>query len=276
MLAATSLSIPSIIQEQNSFAGIANKQVANKVARVCVAYEGMDKYFPAEKIVITGNPVRKEILSLTDKRSAALNKFGFDGRVKTLLVIGGSLGAKTINESIIGGIEKIIDAQIQLIWQTGKSYYEPYKARLGTVDLRKIRVHAFLKEMDLAYAAADVVISRAGAIAVSELCVVKKACILVPSPNVAEDHQTKNAMALVSKNAAVMISDNEAKSRLVNESLALLFDGVRLEKLATNIASLAKPNATDDIVNEIEKLIGVDNPVYPKVGNRNTSAMMIS
>jgi len=257
MMAATRLGIPSVIQEQNSFAGLANKQVAGKVSKVCVAYEGMEKYFPKEKIVLTGNPVRKDILSTESKREKALSHFGFDGNVKTLLIIGGSLGARTINESILAGMEKIVDAKIQMIWQTGKGYYETYKSQLGKYDLRKIRVQDFVKEMDLAYAAADIVISRSGALAVSELCIAKKACILVPSPNVAEDHQTKNAMALVEKDAALMITDKEAGVKLVEEALKLLFDEGRAGKLRANIAQLARPNATDDIVNEIEKLIGV-------------------
>ncbi len=255
MMAATNRRIPTVIQEQNSFAGLTNKQVASKVSRICVAYEGMEKYFPKDKIVLTGNPVRKDILSVSSKRSAALNHFGFDGGVKTLLIIGGSLGARTINESIIGGIHKLIDADIQIIWQTGKGYYDTYKPMLQQYDLRKIRVHDFVREMDLAYAAADVVISRSGAIAVSELCIANKPAILVPSPNVAEDHQTKNAMALVNKSAAVMVKDKDAQTTLVETALKLIFDEQRAHKLSENIAMLAKPKATEDIVNEIEKLL---------------------
>jgi UDP-N-acetylglucosamine--N-acetylmuramyl-(pentapeptide) pyrophosphoryl-undecaprenol N-acetylglucosamine transferase len=255
MIAATRANIPSLIQEQNSFAGLANKQVANKVSKVCVAYDGMEKYFPKEKIVFTGNPVRKDILSTDTKREKGISHFGFSGNVKTLLIIGGSLGARTINESILAGIGKLGEAQIQVIWQTGKGYFETYKSRLGSYDTKKIRVQDFVREMDLAYAAADVVISRSGALAVSELCIAKKACILVPSPNVAEDHQTKNAKALADKDAAILIPDKDANTRLVDEALQLLFDDSRTEKLRANIAKLAKPNATEDIVNEIEKLI---------------------
>lgn len=255
MIAATRASIPSVIQEQNSFAGLANKQVANKVSKVCVAYEGMEKYFPKEKIVFTGNPVRKDILSTDTKREKALTHFGFSSNVKTLLIIGGSLGARTINESILAGIGKLGAAQIQVIWQTGKGYFETYKNQLGNYDTKKIRVQDFVREMDLAYAVADIVISRSGALAVSELCIAKKACILVPSPNVAEDHQTKNAKALADKDAAILIPDKDANTRLVDEALQLLFDESRAEKLRANIAKLAKPNATEDIVNEIEKLI---------------------
>lgn len=255
MMAATHFKIPSVIQEQNSFAGLANKQVANKVSKVCVAYDGMEKYFPKDKLVVTGNPVRKDILNTETKREQALSHFGFDSNVKTLLVIGGSLGARTINESILHGMEKLADAQVQMIWQTGKGYYDAYRAQLGKYDLRKIRVHDFVREMDMAYAAADVVISRSGALSVSELCIAKKACILVPSPNVAEDHQTKNAMALVEKNAALVVPDKEASEKLVEEALKLLFDEQRANQLRESIAHLAKPNATRDIVNEIEKLI---------------------
>lgn len=257
MIAATRFRIPAVIQEQNSFAGLANKQVADKVSKICVAYEGMEKYFPAEKIIITGNPVRKDILGVNEKTDKAKIHFGFEAGHKTLLIIGGSLGARTINESIIGGIDKLIDAGIQVIWQTGKGYYEMYQARLAKYDKRKIRVLNFLKEMDLAYAAADVVISRSGALAVSELCIANKPCILVPSPNVAEDHQTKNAMALVEKDAAVMVLDKDARAKLVDEALKLLFDEQRAKKLSDNIAKLAKPGATEDIVNEIEKLINL-------------------
>lgn len=256
MMAATGRKIPALIQEQNSFAGLTNKQVANKVSKVCVAYEGMDKYFPKEKIVLTGNPVRKDILVIDEKRNRALMQFGFEAGKKTLLIIGGSLGAKTINESILSGIHKLIASEIQVIWQTGKGYYNDYQSQLSKYDLKRIKVFDFLKEMDLAYAAADVVISRSGAIAVSELCIAKKPSILVPSPNVAENHQHKNAMALVEKQAAHLVSDKDARIALVDEALRLLFDEQRALSLSTNIGKLAKPNATNEIVDEIEKLIG--------------------
>lgn len=255
MMAATSFNIPCIIQEQNSFAGLANKQVASKVSKVCVAYEGMEKYFPSDKIVLTGNPVRKDILSIDSKREKGLAHFGFDERKKTLLIVGGSLGARTINESIIQGIDKLMEAQIQVIWQTGKGYYDQYKSLLEKYDLRRIRVQDFVKEMDLAYAAADVVISRSGAIAVSEICIAKKPVVLVPSPNVSEDHQTKNAKALVDKGAAILVTDREATTKLVDEALSLIFDSARSTRLRENIAKLARPHATSTIVDEIEKLI---------------------
>lgn len=255
MMAATEAKVPTVIQEQNSFAGLANKQVAGKVNRICVAYDGMEKYFPAGKIVLTGNPVRKDILTASGKREQGLKHFGFNESNRTLLIVGGSLGARTINESVITGLQKLVDAGIQVIWQTGKGYYDSYKARLGQLDLTRIRVQDFVREMDLAYGAADVVISRSGAIAVSELCIARKPCILVPSPNVAEDHQTKNAMALVSKGAAVLVTDRDAAQKLVDEALKLIFDERRCEELRKNIGSLARPDATRDIVNEIEKLI---------------------
>jgi UDP-N-acetylglucosamine--N-acetylmuramyl-(pentapeptide) pyrophosphoryl-undecaprenol N-acetylglucosamine transferase len=255
MMAATSAKVPTVIQEQNSFAGLTNKQVANKVSKVCVAYEGMEKYFPKEKVVLTGNPVRKDILSVGAKREIGLTHFGFDGSTKTMLVVGGSLGARTINESILAGMNKLIEANIQIIWQTGKGYYDSYKSQLGQYDLKKIRVQDFVKEMDLAYAVADVVVSRSGALAVSEVCIAKKAVILVPSPNVAEDHQTKNAKALADKDAAILVTDRDAKDKLVDSALKLLADEQQANKLRINIAKLAKPDATKDIVNEIERLI---------------------
>jgi UDP-N-acetylglucosamine--N-acetylmuramyl-(pentapeptide) pyrophosphoryl-undecaprenol N-acetylglucosamine transferase len=258
MMAGTRMGIASLAQEQNSFAGLVNKQVAGKVSKICVAYEGMEKYFPKEKIIITGNPVRKDILVIAEKRERAFNTFGFDPNTKTILILGGSLGSRTINESILAGVGKLNDAKVQVIWQTGKFYFNECKAELSKHDARGIHVYDFLREMDLAYAAADVVISRSGALAVSELCIAGKPCILVPSPNVAEDHQTKNAMALVDKQAAQFVSDKDARATLVDEALRLLFDDQRSATLRTNIAKLAKPNATREIVNEIEKLIGVN------------------
>jgi UDP-N-acetylglucosamine--N-acetylmuramyl-(pentapeptide) pyrophosphoryl-undecaprenol N-acetylglucosamine transferase len=255
MLAATRNKIPSLIQEQNSYAGLTNKQLASKVQRVCVAYPGMEKYFPKDKLLFTGNPVRKDILDTESKRDRAISYFGFSSNERTLLILGGSLGSRTINESILGGINKLIDSQIQVIWQTGKIYFENIKEQTKTKDLKRIRINDFISQMDVAYAAADVVISRSGALAISELCLAKKPCILVPSPNVAEDHQTKNAMALVDIDAAVLVRDEDAKGALVDMALKLIFDLPRCETLSKNIAELAKPNATEEIVSEIEKLI---------------------
>jgi len=255
MLAAVNKNIPALIQEQNSYAGLTNKQLAAKAQRICVAYADMENYFPKEKIVFTGNPVRQNILDIEHKREQALMRLGLQLNQRTLLIIGGSLGARTINESILAEIDKIIGAQVQVIWQTGKIYYDEVKEKLKDKDLKRIGVYAFIQDMDMAYAAADVVISRSGALAISELCLVKRPCVLVPSPNVAEDHQTKNAMALVKEDAAVLVRDVEAREKLVDESLKLIFDLNRCAKLSTNIATLAKPNATEDIVNEIEKMI---------------------
>lgn len=255
MLAATKNRIPALIQEQNSYAGLTNRRLGNKVQRVCVAYQGMEKYFPKGKLIFTGNPVRKDIIDLEVKREKALLQFAFDANEKTLLILGGSLGARTINESVLAHLDKLIDAKVQVIWQTGKMYYESVKTQVNNKDLRKIRIHDFLKQMDLAYAASDVVISRAGALAISELCLAKRPSILVPSPNVAEDHQTKNAMALVNEQAALAIKDSDASAQLIDTAMKLLYDESQCQKLAANITKLGKPNATEQIVNEIEKLI---------------------
>jgi UDP-N-acetylglucosamine--N-acetylmuramyl-(pentapeptide) pyrophosphoryl-undecaprenol N-acetylglucosamine transferase len=255
LLAATRKGIPCIVQEQNSFAGLTNKRLAKSARKVCVAYEGMEKFFPAEKVVITGNPVRKDILELGTKRDQALAKYNFNEAIPTLLIIGGSLGARTINESILKGLDQLIASKVQVIWQTGKVYIGNIQKQVAGKDLSFIRISDFVSEMDLAYAAADVVISRAGALSISELCLAKKPAILVPSPNVSEDHQTHNAMSLVKHEAAVMIRDVDAVSRLVNEALTLLNDTDRCAKLSKNITAMGKPNAAVDIVKEIEKLI---------------------
>jgi UDP-N-acetylglucosamine--N-acetylmuramyl-(pentapeptide) pyrophosphoryl-undecaprenol N-acetylglucosamine transferase len=274
MIAATRKGTPTVIQEQNSYAGLANKRVAEKASRVCVAYEGMEKYFPANKIVITGNPVRKDILNIESKRNQALSHFGFTPENKVLLIIGGSLGARTINESVINGMEKLVAAEIQVLWQTGKGYYEAYKSKLANYDLKRIRVQDFVREMDLAYAAADVVISRAGALSVSEICVAKKPVILVPSPNVAEDHQTKNAKALSEKDAALLIRDADSNAMLIDTALKLIFDSDKSDRLRKNIAAFARPNATSEIVDEIEKLLpAVKNKSESyKLSNSNTDS----
>ncbi len=255
MLAATRQRIPSLIQEQNSYAGLTNKQVASKVQSICVAYPAMENYFPAAKIKFTGNPVRKGIADKNIHKEVALANFQLVMNQRTLLILGGSLGARTINESIVAGIDTLIESQVQVIWQTGKMYFESVKAQVKDKDLHRIRIHDFLNQMDMAYAASDVVISRAGALAISELCLVGKPCILVPSPNVAEDHQTKNAMSLVKEGAAVMVRDAEAKEKLVEEAIRLMFDTHHCETLSNNIVKLGKPNATKDIVDEIEKII---------------------
>ncbi|UII29235.1 undecaprenyldiphospho-muramoylpentapeptide beta-N-acetylglucosaminyltransferase [Fulvivirga maritima] len=255
MLAATAKGIPAMVQEQNSHAGITNKRLGNKAKKVCVAYDNMDKYFPKGKIVFTGNPVRGDILKVNERRDAALKHFNFSSTKKTILVLGGSLGARTINNSIIDQLQKVVDADVQLIWQTGKFYYTEMKAKAEGFDLSNIRVMEFIKEMDLAYAAANLILSRAGALSISELCLVGKPVVLIPSPNVAEDHQTKNAMALVQKEAAIMIKDSEAKENLIPEALKLLNDNERQIALGANIKKMGRPNAANDIVNELISIL---------------------
>lgn len=254
LFAATMMKIPSLIQEQNSYAGITNKILGKRVKKICVAYDGMEKFFPAEKIVVTGNPVRKDIVNLEMKRDKARIFFGFNAEKKVLLILGGSLGAGTINASIRMNLEKLFGEGIQIIWQTGKGYYEK-NAEAAKQYSERIKVRQFIDRMDLAYAAADVVISRAGALSIAELCIAKKPCVLVPSPNVAEDHQTKNALALVNKNAALLVKDAEAKEKLVEVTLSLMKNESLQQILKTNIAALAKPSADDDIANEVFQLM---------------------
>lgn len=241
--------IPTLVQEQNSFAGMTNKIMANKADRFCVAYDNMERFFPKEKIVKTGNPVRQDIIDGEISREEAMEFFGLSPEKKTILVIGGSLGAKTINDSFKTGVEILDFEKYQLIWQTGKIYYddlkESVKDRTGLVMLD------FLKRMDMAYAAADVIVSRAGALAISELSLVQKPCVLIPSPNVAEDHQTKNAQALVQKEAAIMVKDSNARDMLVEFVISLLEDEALQKKLSENIKQFGLPNSTKDIVNEI-------------------------
>lgn len=254
--AATSLGIPTLIQEQNSYAGVTNKILAGKVNKICVAYEDMERFFPKEKIIFTGNPVRQDLSDLNGKKhEEALIHFGLKGNKKTLLVVGGSLGARTINRSIEAGLQKIVDHKIQLIWQTGKDYYENSKLAADSTNCEYIKVHAFISRMDLAYSLADVVISRAGASTVSELCMIKKPAILVPSPNVAEDHQTKNAMALIKNDAAMMITDTEAPGVLVDEAIKLINDEFRINVYRDNSGKMAVTNSAEKIANEIYSLI---------------------
>ena len=255
MLAASGKKIPMMLQEQNSYAGLTNKQLAGKVKKVCVAYDDMERYFPKEKITLTGNPVRKDILDVTNKKEQALAHFNLSSSKKTILVIGGSLGARTINNSVLHDMNKLLHTGTQLIWQTGKFYFDEMKSKASKFDLSNVRIMEFVKEMDLAYAAADVVISRAGALSISELCLVGKPVIFVPSPNVAEDHQTKNAVALTSKDAAVMVPDNQAKDKMIEQALLLLQDEGRSKQLGTNIKKLGKPNAAKDIVSELMKIV---------------------
>jgi len=253
--AAINKGIPSLIQEQNSFPGITNKILARKVGKICVAYPGMEKYFPADKLVVTGNPVRQfPELSKADKE-AAYEYFGLQSDKKTMLVVGGSLGARTINQSIYQNIDKIIESQDQLLWQTGKVYFHELNEKMAAKRYDNIRMMEFIDHMHYAYAIADVVVSRAGAISISELELMKKPIILVPSPNVAEDHQTKNARALADVDAAIMVKDIDAHDKLVNTMLGLLSDQPLQEQLASNIAGFGKADAADAIVDEMIKLI---------------------
>ena len=254
-MAAASKRIPILLQEQNSFAGLANKTVARRASVICVAYENMDKFFAAEKIVLTGNPVRDNILQSTISKSEAVNEFGLDSNASTILILGGSLGARTVNESIIQNVDKLIEANINVVWQTGSLYYEEMNARMADRSATKIKLVEFITQMEQAYEAADLVISRAGALTISELCIAGKPVVFVPSPNVAEDHQTKNAMALVNQNAAEIISDKDAVEQLVDKALAVLNSSDRLDTLTKNIKALARPNATKDITTKILSLI---------------------
>lgn len=253
--AATKMKIPALIQEQNSYPGITNKMLAGKVQKICVAYQGMEKFFPKDKIVLTGNPVRQDIKNLEAKRERAIEHFELDKNKKTILVIGGSLGAKTINESIDAGLEKIVDKNMQLLWQTGKWYADKAAKAVEPFQDKHIKTMPFIAKMDYAYAVADLVISRAGASSISELCIAAKATVFVPSPNVAEDHQTKNAMALVNQNAALLVKDMEAKNKLVPQVLEVLDDELLLTKLRRNISKMAFNDSAEIIADEVIKLV---------------------
>lgn len=248
---ATSAGIPTLIQEQNSYAGITNKLLAKSVKKVCVAYDEMHRFFPAEKIVKTGNPVRADVLELEGKKDTAFAKYTLDPTKKVVLIIGGSLGARAINTLIEKELSFFNELDLQVLWQTGKLYYEEYKH----LESANIKVMAFIDQMDLVYALADVIISRAGASSVSELCIVGKATIFIPSPNVAEDHQTKNAQAVQSADAALLIKESNLDTTFRSAFLGLMSDDVRRAALGANMKKLALPNATSDIVDEIEKLI---------------------
>ena len=251
LYAASLKGIPYLIQEQNSYAGVTNKWLGKKAQKICVAFDGMDKFFPASKIIKTGNPVREESVAINDKQAEAAEFFKLAPGKKTILVTGGSLGARTLNNSILAGLDKIIAADVQLIWQTGKVYYKGITEKLGDNVSHDIHVLEFLNRMDLAYAAADVIISRAGAGTIAELCIVKKPVILVPSPNVAEDHQTKNALALVDEQAAVLVKDVDAEATLVDTALALLTNKEQQKILSDNIGKMALPNADEVIAKEV-------------------------
>ena len=253
LLAATSRAIPALIQEQNSYAGLVNKLLGRRVNTICVAYAGMDKFFPADKIVLTGNPVRAEIAG--GSRAEALEFFGLTADKPVLLVVGGSLGARTLNEATAAALPRLQAAGVQLLWQTGKLYYPQATAQTAPYAAAGLHALEFVQRMDLAYAAAAVVVSRAGALSVSELCLTGKPSILVPSPNVAEDHQTKNALALTQRHAALLVTDAEAPAKLYDAALALLQNPAQQQELTKNIRPLARPNATATIVDELERLI---------------------
>lgn len=241
MKVAARMGVPILLQEQNGFAGVTNKLLKDDAKVICVAYEGMERFFPKEKIILTGNPVRQNLLSG--------ERLKVNGE-KNLLIIGGSLGARTINESIAAGVDKLAKAHIRVVWQTGKAYYDKYKHLAN----KWLEVHEFLSDMQDRYATADLVISRAGASSISELCLLGKPAILVPSPNVAEDHQTHNALALVNKDAAVLVRDKDAADQLVDTTLELIKDNKRLKALHTNILTLAQPDSARRIAQEVIKL----------------------
>lgn len=252
LFAATQKKIPTLIQEQNSYAGLTNKWLAKRVNTICVAYEGLEKYFPKDKLVLTGNPVRLGMQK--ENRDAAFDYFNLDPNKKTILALGGSLGARTINQSILKHLAEIKAQDVQLVWQTGGFYHRDIVEQLDGEDLPGIRIHDFIREMKNAYSVADLVISRAGALSIAELMIMGKATILVPSPNVAEDHQTLNARSLEEKHAVVMIKDSKAQEELISTALQVLENEVQLEQLKAEIKALAKPKAAHDIANEVIKL----------------------
>jgi UDP-N-acetylglucosamine--N-acetylmuramyl-(pentapeptide) pyrophosphoryl-undecaprenol N-acetylglucosamine transferase len=253
--AAIRQKIPALIQEQNSYPGITNKILSRSVQKICVAYEGMEKYFPSQKIVMTGNPVRRQVIMIEGKREEAAVYFKLDPLRKTVLVVGGSQGAMSINKSIHHHLGLFETLGTQLIWQTGKLYYQEAIEAVKTENVNLFSVHEFIDRMDLAYSMADIIVSRAGAIAISEICAVGKPPVFIPLPSAAEDHQTKNARALVEKNAAIMIHDRDAIENLGNVLKDLINDPQKQEMLGKNAASLAKPDAADAIADEIMKLI---------------------
>lgn len=255
LFAAANLKVPYLIQEQNSFAGLTNKWLAKKADKICVAFDGMEAYFPQDKLLFTGNPIRKESVAIEGKHGEAAEFFGLSLDKKTVLITGGSLGAGTLNKAIKKDLKQLVDADVQVIWQTGKHYYRAVLEELENQLVPSVKILEFLNRMDLAYAMADVIISRAGAGTIAELCVVAKPVILVPSPNVAEDHQTKNALSLSSKNAAILIKDANAVKDLVPAVLSLLKNEKQAKELSSNIAKLAIRDADEVIAKEIFRLM---------------------
>lgn len=254
LYAATVKKVPTLIQEQNSYAGLTNKLLAKRVNKICVAHEGMERYFPVAKLVVAGNPVRDGLVWPSDQLAEAYKHFEFNANRPVVLMTGGSLGARTLNEAMLASLEGFVDNGIQIIWQTGGFYFEEMKRRSAEFDMRNVRIMDFLKEMNMAYAIANVVVSRAGALSIAELELTGKATILIPSPNVAEDHQSKNAQALVERDAALLIKDGEAVSELAGAVIELLGDERRISELEANIRSLARPDASGTIAKEVLKL----------------------
>ena len=248
---AGAMGIPTLLQEQNSYAGVTNKLLAKQAECICVAYEGMERFFPKEKIRLTGNPVRQNLLDANIAHDEAVSAFGLDPKKKTVLIVGGSLGARTLNESMLGAWEALKDADVQFIWQTGKYYYENITTQLSGRELKNVHVCDFISNMDAAYAAADLVISRAGAGSISEFCLLGKAVVLVPSPNVSEDHQTKNALALVNKEAALYVRDADASQTLIPLALDVVRDEDKLAKLSANILTMAFHHSAEVIADEV-------------------------
>ena len=251
---AAAMGIPCLIQEQNSYAGVTNKLLAKKAEKICVAYEGMERFFPAEKIILTGNPVRQALLDTTISREEAIKAQALDPAKKTILLVGGSLGARTINESVLQHLDLVRSSNVQFIWQTGKYYSAEIAKRLQGMDIPNLKVTDFITDMGVAYRAADLVISRAGASSISEFCLIGKPVILVPSPNVAEDHQTKNALALSTKDAAIYVKDSEAPSTLLELAVKTVNDEARLKSLSENILKLALPDSAKIIADEVIRL----------------------
>ena len=251
---AGAMGIPTLLQEQNSYAGVTNKLLAKQAACICVAYEGMERFFPKEKIKLTGNPVRQNLLDAAIAHDEAVTTFGLDPEKKTVLIVGGSLGARTLNESMLGAWDTLKESGVQFIWQTGKYYYEDITRQLKGRELKNVHVCDFISSMDAAYAAADLVISRAGAGSISEFCLLGKSVILVPSPNVSEDHQTKNALALVNKDAALYVTDAEASNALIPLALDTVKDGAKLATLSKNILTLAFHHSAEVIADEVIRL----------------------
>ena len=254
------MGIPCLIQEQNSYAGVTNKLLAKKARKICVAYEGMERFFPKEKIMLTGNPVRQSLLESTLTREEAAKGMGLDPQKPVILIVGGSLGARTMNESVLAHLDELAQSGVQVVWQTGKYYYDDIQRQLaGHAPIATLKVTDFISDMGMAYRAADLVVSRAGASSISEFCLIGKPVILVPSPNVAEDHQTKNAMALVERGAALMVPDAEAPGKLIGLALSTVADTAQLSALGANAKKMALPDSAKIIAREVIEMACQNN-----------------